>query len=152
MIVAFVGERNGYVSDCNCAKLRDILSDLIERQGADTFLIRPDYDFDRAAAHVLVRLRQVHPHIRIVLAYAQGDSDDPTPYDDCLRLDLSDRQPLARMRMQRALVERCDLLIAQTSHASYTAHPIWQAQQCGKRVLYLHADPSESDRASASEA
>ncbi len=69
MTVTFFGHRDAYNIDTE--KLFLMLSELIENEGANTFYVGNNGNFDKAVLSVLVRLKEKYKHVEytVVLAY-----------------------------------------------------------------------------------
>ncbi len=69
MVVAFFGHRDAR-EDIK-PKIKEVITDLIENHGADTFLVGNNGKFDAMVTNVLTEAEALYPHIKysVVLAY-----------------------------------------------------------------------------------
>ena len=71
MKVAIVGHRKVQNKEELVGRIYDTLTDLVENQGADTFLFGSKGEFDRLCFDVVTEMRKIYPHIRRVYVRAQ---------------------------------------------------------------------------------
>ena len=138
-VCVFFGHKECFGLDTDM--LRKTVEQLIA-QGADTFYVGNQGQFDAAVRSVLRQLQAVYPHIRyaVVLAYL--------PVEKCEAADMSDTmlpegiedgpRRFAIERRNRWLVSRADWVVCYVHHSWGGAYQFSRlAKNRGKRVINL---------------
>lgn len=118
MICAFFGHRD--IACCDA--LDDTIRRAISEYDADTFWVGGYGGFDRLAAGSVCRVKQEHPHIRLLLIRAylprQGETlaecYDSSIYPEGLE---TVPQRFAISRRNHWMVDHCDMAITYVSHS-----------------------------------
>ena len=124
-------------------RLHDVLTDLIENRGADTFCVGSQGRFDEMVLYELKKLSESYPHIRysVVLAYMPGKSDksgiidhSETVYPDGLE---NVPRRFAIDKRNRLMIEWSDTVITYVCSPGGAAKYKEIAERKGKRIIEL---------------
>lgn len=109
MTVSFFGHRQLYNQKEVSARLSDCIDELI-KNGASTFLLGGYGDFDKLAASVLKKKKELAPQIRLILVlpYLDKKIDLPFQYDESIY------PPLERVPKRYAIIKRNEWMIRQS--------------------------------------
>ena len=142
MRVTFFGHRDA--PESLYAPLKEVLTDLIEHRGADSFYVGNEGVFDRLVQKVLRELSVQYPHIEctVVLAYLPRAplAQDADKYESTLYPEAAANAParFAIDRRNRFMIEESDLAVTfvKTSYGG-AAKAKALTQRKGKQILEL---------------
>ena len=119
MTVAFIGHRKVQDKEELVERIYDALTDLIENEGADTFLFGSRSNFNDLCFMVVTEMKKIYPHIRRV--YVRADYEKVSKlYEDCLLANYEETYYPDKVRGSNELcyvirnacmVEACDVLV-----------------------------------------
>lgn len=142
-ICCFFGHRDA--PDTLADEIYTAAEELVLLEGVTTFLVGGHGNFDFLAAQMVGRLRQVYPHIRLVLVAAypsalRSQRVREGAFDDAFVPETLTRVPFkaAIVLRNRWMAEQADVVIAfvhRTTGGAYTA--VSYARKKGKSVLFL---------------
>jgi len=138
MVVCFFG--HGDTPPSIQPRLRSVLVDLIEREGADRFYVGNHGSFDAIALRTLKELKARYTHITyaVVLAYlpTQGSDGADTVYPEGLE---QIPRKFTIDRRNRWMLERADTVVCYVTRSFGGAAKYRKAAiQKGKRILDLY--------------
>ena len=151
MNVTFFGHRD--TPQDLAKKLETALIEVIEHDGADTFYVGNQGNFDVMVRQTLQKLKKIYPQIEyaVVLAYMPGSCkedkrtrDDPTIYPEGL-----EQVPpkFAIVKRNSWLIEHSDLVITY-SRDSFGGAGKWKeyAKKKGKRLINLADETDDKEK------
>ena len=139
-VCTFFGHRDCYGLDAGV--LKGAIEKLI-RQGADTFYVGHQGQFDAMVLHALEQLKEQYPRIRycVVLAYLPTAKKEYDSYADCGMYPegLETVPPrFAVDRRNRWMLQKADICLCYVSHTWGGAYPYARiAKRRGKTVVNL---------------
>ena len=142
MTVTFFGHRN--TPDSIQPSLKKTLIQLIEKEGADTFYVGNEGNFDCMVYKTLKELKAIYPFIqfKVMLAYlTKRKSDFYTPEpDDTVFPDGLLKTPLkfAVSKRNNIMLKLADTVVMYTCTAGSTLNLKALAEDRGKRVIKLY--------------
>ena len=122
MIVAVIGHRKVKEQDKAALVFRiyETVFDLMENQGADTFLFGNKGEFDKLCFEAVMELQHLYPHVKTV--YVRADSENMTKlfedsllkkYDETFFPDrVRNSHELCYVLRNGVMIEMCDVLLA----------------------------------------
>ena len=121
--------------------LHEVLTDLIENQGADTFYVGNQGSFDFTVRSELKKLSVIYPHIKysVVLAY-MPKSNDGNDYSDTEYPEGLENVPprFAIDKRNRIMIDRSDFVITYVCTSFGGAAKYKEiAEKKGKKVINL---------------
>ena len=119
MVVAFIGHRKVKDKEALVGRIYDTLTELVENEGADTFLFGDKGEFDKLCHIVVTEMQKIYPHIRRVYVRAEKEEFDKfceelllksyeeTYYPDRVRSS----HELCYVLRNACMIECCDVLL-----------------------------------------
>lgn len=119
MVVAIIGHRKVQDKEDVVGRLYDVLTDLIEKEDASTFLFGSKSQFDSLCWTVVTEMQKIYPHIRRVYVRAEYEcvakfyedylleNYEETYYPD----KVSGSNELCYVIRNACMIERCDVLL-----------------------------------------
>lgn len=141
MICTFFGHRN--TPDNVRPLLRETLTELIEKRGANCFYVGNQGSFDNMVRRELKELTKIYPHIgySVVLAYMPGKRDgaDLADYSDTVYPDGLENVPrrFAIDKRNRMMIDRSDIVVTYVCCSGGAAKFKEIAERKGKEVINL---------------
>ena len=131
MVIAFWGNRDAPQEVKGV--LHKVLTDLIEKEGADRFYVGNQGNFDRIVIAALRELKKDYPHIcyHIVLAYMPNEKGGPNTEETLYPAEAAVAPArFAIDRRNRWMLQRCDTVI------TYVRHTYGGAAELKKKALF----------------
>ena len=123
-------------------KLRKVILDLIDNEGADEFYVGNHGNFDRMALSVLSELSETRAfRFYIVLAYPPSEKESPCPDHDILPDGIENIPPRFAINYRnKFMVEAADIVVTYAKHSWVGAAKYKQpAEKKNRRISELSA-------------
>lgn len=140
MVVAFFGHRDA--SEDIKPKIKEVVTDLIENHGADTFLVGNNGSFDAMVKGVLAEAEKEYPHVSysIMLAYLPTEKREYEDHSHTVFPEGLEKVPLrfAISKRNELMVKRCHTVVAYVTHSYGGAYNFKaMAEKKGKTVINI---------------
>ena len=153
MKVAFIGHRKIEKTETLKQKLRDIVSSLIEKENADTFLFGSKSEFNDLCYEIVTKLKESYPYIRRIEVRASNEYLAQMYIDITLKYyeetlfpeKVSGAGYRSYIKRNQAMIDMCDFLITYynkeyqplSGKTSGTRKAVEYAVKNNKRIINL---------------